>query len=282
MGTSQSSKGSPGNVPIVPPWVPEVAPAPAPDDPPADEQQPDPPEPAPAQPPATPPRPVPLAPPARFSATRRSAGNFARTGNSADLRRSLGHYVRTGYGGARTAAQRFGGTANTAGALYGVLSGAGTPDAEDRLDRSLLAGRSADDVMDAVVASVRPVDGTQDTEASRKSIRDSLAELLERFPDADLLNLTEEQREFAIERFVALDVFHRYALDIGKKISERAPSARVASARLKEAQDYVREVVSAAFRRLRQAGQRLAAGRIVGIVHSALLETFQVFEHYTE
>jgi hypothetical protein len=78
------------------------------------------------------------------------------------------------------------------------------------LDPALLAGRSVQEVMDAVVEAVRPIDGTQDAEATRAAIRDALSELLTRFPEADLLNLDPEQRSFAIERYSAIDVFRRF------------------------------------------------------------------------
>ena len=144
------------------------------------------------------------------------------------MRRSLGHYVRTGYGGSGTATRRFGGTAATAGALGGALArvAAGQPAAPGSpLDPALLAGRNAQEVMDAVVEAVRPVDGTQHAEAERAAIRDALSELLTKFPEADLLNLEPEQRAFAIERFTAIDVFRRFELDVGKTIVEKAPTA---------------------------------------------------------
>src|SRR3546814_11940668 len=113
--------------------------------------------------------------------------------------------------------------------------------------------------MDAVVEALRPVDGTQDAEASRAAIRDALTELLTRFPDADLLGLTAEQRNFAIERFTAHDVFRRFDLDVGQSISERAPNEVTGLARLKKARAYVKETVAAAFRRLRDPGRALTA-----------------------
>ena len=226
-----------------------------------------------------------MAPAGRFAAARSSAGSFAASGSARDLKRSMRHYVRKGYGGAQTAAQRFGGTANSAGALYSVLT-PGQPgaaaDSGARIDRALLAGRSASEIMDAVVEAVGPADGTQDTEASRKAIRGCLSEVLERFPEANLLELSEEQRAFAVERYVALDVFQRYALDLGKTIQDKAPSPRAVLSRLKEVKEYIRETVAAAFRKLRTAGQNLSAGRIAQIVQGALLEAFQVFERNIE
>ncbi|WP_211276733.1 Qat anti-phage system associated protein QatB [Erythrobacter tepidarius] len=201
------------------------------------------------------------------------------------MRRSLGHYVRTGYGGSGTATRRFGGTAATAGVLGGALArvAAGQPAAPGSpLDPALLAGRNAQEVMDAVVEAVRPVDGTQDAEAERAAIRDALSELLTKFPEADLLNLEPEQRAFAIERFTAIDVFRRFELDVGKTIVDKAPSAVTALSRLKEVREYVKQSVAAAFRKLRNAGRSLTSGHISQVVRDALRETFDVFEGYAE
>jgi hypothetical protein len=137
-------------------------------------------------------------------------------------------------------------------------------------------------VVNAVVEAVRPIDGTQDAEAGRAAIRDALSELLTRFPEADLLNLSDEQRAFAIERYVALDVYRRFDLDVGKTIREKAPSATTALSRLKQVRDYVKETVAASFRRLRDAGKVITAGRVGALVREALKETFEVFEGYSE
>lgn len=301
MGTSQSSGGPGSGVPLVPAWA----------DPPAGEQPaggpPDgaaPPETAPLDsgsgvPEAVPPSGVPenpptaipapslaaLAPPARFRGARRSLGEFAKTGDGGDMRRGVGRYVKTGYSGASTATERMGSTSTTAGTLHGALSGmaSGQPFAAGNpLDPALLAGRSVDEVINAVVEAVRPVDGTQDAEAGRAAIRDALAELLTRFPGADLLNLDQEQRAFAIERYTALDVFRRLELDLGKTILEKAPSVTTALARLKQVRDYVKETVAAAFRKLRDAGRPVTSGAVTQVVRDALRDTFQVFEGYAE
>lgn len=277
MGTSQSSKGPGSGIPMVPSWVDDPpAEAPIGDDPASEEDL--------AAPPAAPP-PAPVAPDRRWIGVSRSLGDYAKTGDTGAMRRGFGHYVRSGYGGAGTASRRMGGTAATAGSLGSALAGlaAGQPAAPGSpLDPALLAGRSADEIMDAVVEAVRPVDGTQDAEAARAAIRDALSELLTRFPDADLLNLTPEQRDLAIERFTAHDVFRRFDLDVGQTIREKAPSATTALSRLKQARDYVKETVAAAFRKLREGGRTLTAGRISEVVRAALRETFDVFEGYAE
>lgn len=229
--------------------------------------------------------PIPIAPSGRFSGVRRSLGDFARSGDRAEMRRGLGRYVRSGYGGSATAARRMGGTASTAGALYGALkdlsSGQAAP-AGSALDPAILSGRSAQEVIDAVVEAVRPVDGTQDSEVSRLSIREALTELLTRFPEADLTDLTEDQRRLVIERFTAQDVFRRIDLDVGKSIRDKAPSASAALLRLKQVRDYVKEVVAAAFRRFRETQQAITAARVSAVVRDTLSEAFQVFEGYAE
>ena len=286
MGTSQSSGGPGPAVPMVPPWTPEL-PEGSPGDMPAEEQEglaPENEEGAPLAPPR-PPIPIPIAPAARFAGARRSLGDFAGTGDAQAMRRGVGHYVRSGYGGSSTATRRLGGAAATASALGGALaaiSGGRAAEPGSPLDPVLLAGKSVDEVMDAVVEAVRPPDGTQDAEAERAAIRDALSELLTRFPEADLLNLDPEQRVFAIERFAAMDVFRRFELDLGKTILEKAPSAATALSRLRQVRDYIRETVAAAFRRLRDAGRTLTGGRIGQVVRDALKDAFEVFEGYAE
>lgn len=280
MGTSQSSPGSPSGVPLVPPWVPDPV-SPLDEDTDADgnhDVEPD------SEPDGNQ-QPEPLAERGRFGPARTSLGNFARTGSNRDMRRGVGHYVRKGLGGSRRATQRFGGTAQTAGSLYGALSDVASgqaPAPGSPLDPALLSGRSADEVMDAVVEAVRPVDGTHDAEASRDAIRNALAELLNRFPDAEPLNLSEAQRVYVIERYTALDVYNRIRLDLGKTIQEKAPSATAALSRLRDIRDYIVQTVASAIRTARGERQALDARRVVGIARRALSDTFEVFKGYLE
>lgn len=275
---------------MVPPWVPPVPPNPPQDGDGAgptdgdgqDGQSPTTPNQSAPQQPAQA-LPSPIAPASRFGGARLNLGKFGRDGDRQDMQRGIRDYVRKGYGGRATALRRFGGTAATAGTLHGALSSVASGQAAapgSPLDPGLLAGRSAREVMDAIIEAVRPADGTQDAEASRTAIKDALAELLTLFPDADLLNLTEDQRGMAIERFVALDVYQRAMLDIGKAIQDKAPTATVALSRLKEVKDYVKQTVAAAFRKLQSAGHRVTTGRVNEVVRAALEETFQVFEGY--
>ena len=281
MGTSSSSSGSPSGTPMVPPWVPDPVPPPSDgsgddDAAPLDGDAPD-------QAPPPPTQPVPVAPGARFGGARKRLGSFAHTGSADDMRKGVGHYTRKGLGGSGTAVRRFGGTARTAGALFGALSAAAAGQASgpgNELDPPVLAGRSADEVMSAVVEAVRPVDGTQDGEASRAAIGKALSELLTQFPDADLLNLSEGQRLLATERFIAWDVFNRFELDLGKTIQEKAPNVASALSRLKEVRDFITQTVAAEFRKLATGAAALGSSKVAAIVRDALGQAIGVFEGY--
>jgi hypothetical protein len=279
MGTSRSSPGAPPNVPLVPPWVPPHIPPTdkdaAPPDPAAPQQTP--------PPSASPPAPMPLAPAGRFGPARASLGRFAGSGTRREMQRGLGHYIHKGLGGSQRGAQRLGSVARTAGALHNALApaaGGQGATVTAPLDPAVLRGRSADEIMDAVVEAVRPVDGTQDAEADRNAIKDALSQLLDQFPNADLLNLDETQRAFAVERFVAVDIFNRVCLDIAKAVKDKAPTAAVALTRLREIKNYIRETVSAIFRRIQTTNTALTARRVAAIVNQTIQETFQVFEGF--
>jgi len=185
-------------------------------------------------------------------------------------------------GGSATATRRFASTARTAQSLYGALGG-GTAEGEPRsVDARLTESESAREAIAVVVEIACPVDGTQDAEASRQSINDALSELLKRFPDADLLNLSEAERSFVIERFVGMDVFRRFVLDVGSAIQSKAASATVAVARLKEAREFIRETVAASFKKLRDQGQRLSGKSITQTVQRVLRDALDVFSGYAE
>ncbi|APO92991.1 hypothetical protein [Xanthomonas euvesicatoria] len=96
------------------------------------------------------------------------------------------------------------------------------------------------------------------------------------------MELSMDQREFAIERFVAYDVFQRFELDVGQHIQDNAPTVSEGLARLKEVKDYVRQTVSASFRKLRESGRGLTDANVSQAVREALRDTFEVFEGYME
>jgi hypothetical protein len=274
MGTSQSSKGAPPKVPLVPPWADNDAPQNPPDNDPK------------VTPPSNPDNPnpnsQPIAPERRFFGARINLNKFASNGDKTYLKRGVGHYVRTGYGGSQTATQRLSRTISTAGALYNVLSynssgvSSGTlPD----IDFDAFRGKTFDQITDTIIEAIRPIDGDLDSEASQKSMKDAFSELLIKYENADLLNLSEEQRLFVIERFIAGDVFTRFDLDMGKDIRRNASSAASALARLKEAKDYIKETVASSFKKIDKT-IAFTSRTIVSAIKDTLEDAFHVFESY--
>jgi hypothetical protein len=230
--------------------------------------------------------PVPLAPGARFRDARRSLGNFARSGDTDYLRRTLRHYVSSGYGGSGsgTMSRRLSGTARTAGRLNGLLlGGAGTSAAGDAIrDAVLRGGSDVGAVLDAIADAASPVDGTQDAETSRRSVRDSLTDLLEKYPDADLLGLSDAQRTFVIERFTTHDVFGRFLLDLQQAVVKAAGNPQTALSRLRQIREFIASEVSSAFQTVRDRGNPITTADVTRLTAQALRATMTVFEEYTE
>ncbi|MCK6210522.1 hypothetical protein KZX45_08200 [Georgenia sp. EYE_87] len=149
-------------------------------------------------------------------------------------------------------------------------------------DAAIAGGKNAQSVLDAIVEVIRPVDGTQDAESSRRAVRDALSDVLERYPEADLLDLDDAQRQYVLERFVGLDVYNRFCLDLGKKLDEHASSPSAASARFAEVREYIAATVAAEFDKLWASGSTPASPDLARLTQGALREAFKVFEGYLE
>jgi hypothetical protein len=155
------------------------------------------------------------------------------------------------------------------------------PDGTELRDAILASGNDVTVVLDAIADAASPIDGTQDKESSRRAVRDSLSELLIRYPEADLAALTEEQRVFVIERYAALDVYGRFCLDLQKTVMEKAADAAAGLRRLRSIREFIVQHVAAAFRTIRERGSAATSKSIARLTHEALRETLAVFEEYT-
>jgi hypothetical protein len=210
-------------------------------------------------------------------------GAYGRTGAEEALRRGLGHYARSGLGGATAAASRMGGTARTAGGLYGVLdalSGGGALPPDVALDPATLAGRSQREIADAVTDALRPTDGTQDTDAARDAMSRAFSELLEAEPAADLMALSADQIERVVEAYIANDVANRIDLDVGKAVLDKALDAATGVVRLEEMKAYVRQELARRFRAREAVGERMNRQSTAALSSAVLQDTFDVFESY--
>lgn len=248
MGTSASSKGPGSGVPLVPAWVGD--------------------NPA-------------VAEPARFRSARTNLGSFAKNGSNESLRRGLGHYSRSGLGGSVTGSARMGRSTAVAGGFADVLSALRDglllpPDIP--LDPAALAGKSQQEIADAIIDAVTPTDGTQDAESSRDSAARAFAEVLEINPAADLMALPQDMVELFFERFLANDLVARIQLDVGKAVLDRAPDSATAVQRLETMQSFVKQEFNRALQALKDVGQRLQQGNGKAIGDAAIKATLDVFE----
>lgn len=266
MGTSASSSGPGGGVPLVPPWVPEAGAS----EPVSKQEQAD---------------PGPLSAPARFGTARRGLADFARSGERSSLSRGLASYTGKGLGGARSAARRMGGASTRSGILFDALGGlsARTFDpAQLGFDAAGLVGRSAREIIDRVARFVSPSDGSQDAESSQRAVNAALSDLLASDPVVDITSLTEQQIDWILERHIVYEIVQRIELDVGKAIVDKSPSPASAIDRMKEMREYVEETVSAAFRAHRQANRPVNSVEATTLTSTVIQETFSVFEEYVE
>ncbi len=280
MGTCNSSTGSPSGTPMVPPWVSDpniiYEPGNAPADSSGDNDSLD-------KEPSTQVIPSPISPVARFKVARLNFGYYAKSGEEKYLRRGLGHYVRTGYGGTITASRRFSGTVRTAGLIFNTLSEleSNAPSLSGTvIDPDILKHKTASQIVGAIIAAIKPSDGTQDTEASRDATKNAFSELLDKYPDADLLNLSIEQRLNVMEFFVGYDIYNRVCLDIEKTIKDKSSSASVALQRLKDMKQYIKSEVARVFREEQTGHTQWAPDVVQGFVRDIIFKTLKVFEDY--
>ena len=282
MGTSVSSPGPSSSVQLVPPWVsgPDTATDPEGDDPtsPAngkeanrgendntssqEEQS------------------SPTAPPYRFRGTNVHLKRFARSGSGLSMVRGLRQYVRTGLGGTHWASRRMAGTSRRASALYGALSALSRGEAsvaELGIDTASLAGRPARDILDRIVETLSPSDGTLDSEASRNSIFNALSRLIREDPTADLIALTAEQIDVAIELFIGEEICRCIELNVGKTILANAASPAAAIDRLREISRFVGQAVRRSFRNLVTNSRQLTQRSVDSLVSQVIQNVFRIF-----
>jgi len=182
-------------------------------------------------------------------------------------------------GGSGNAARRMGGSAKAASSLHSALTALanGEPLPQELgIDLQTLAGLSPADFADALVDAIRPLDGTQDAEATRDSVARALAEMLDQ--DADITSLTPQQVDQVTASTLGYDVALRIELDVGKAIIAKAPTKGEGLERLQEMKDYVREVVSAQYAAERASAGTVGRAAIERISRSAIQQAFEVFE----
>lgn len=283
MGTSSSSTGPVGGVPFDPPWLDDIG-NPQSDGGAQDDgqgngdsqnvgQEGNGPQ-EPAQPPD-------LAPPRRFRNARRELGVFARTGNQESFRKAIGHYSRTGMGGARNAASRMRASTRSAANFFGVLQSA-REGSDPTINQwvSSLAKRhpSAQDVIDEIIRQVAPSGGNLDEASFRESMAQAMYDLMEEYPDIDLLHMGDDDIWTVIESFLGYEAFSRLCFDIGQIFESSTLSPRDRVTRMNEMQEYLKAELFAQIEELRKTTQNPPSEQLHALLQDAVQNTFLVYE----
>ncbi|MFG1500077.1 Qat anti-phage system associated protein QatB [Halobacteriovorax sp. XZX-3] len=287
MGTSKSSKGSPSNVPSTPSWTPDPlegggqnnvtyaphntgTPVGGPDffsenDFPVSPESIE----------------FDKAPPRRHLGARKGISDYARTGSRDSLQRGMKNYVKKSLGGSRKAAQRLGGATKSAGSLYHALSslsGANDFNENDLLSREALSSKSPAEIIDYIVDTLAPLDGTQDAETRQWSMNNALSDLYKTYPNADIENLTVEQIDHTVECFAVEELIRRFELDLEQTIIDNAPSNMEGVKRSKDAKSFIRTVAHNSFEELRESGKTLTTDNVTEVINEAYIITCEGFE----
>lgn len=271
MGTSTSISGAGAGSPLIPSWVEET-----------EEEHPN------TSDPVKPANSVsgPINQKGRLSSTRRELGAFASSGDISKLRRSVGKYIRDGRHGVASATKRSIGTARRAGTLSGIAGGSPSfAEIRERIRQSISKDADAFELIAAIASAASPLDGTLDSERSQQAASEAMQFLLDCFPDADLLNLTVNQRETLLERFLALDCFALFYAENGKHLLMKC-DLQTGATRIREIKDYFCETFRQANLQRKEKGKpslgSLSDKQISSHCQEIIAEAYSIFEAYLD
>lgn len=216
-----------------------------------------------------------LAPDRRFAGARSSMSAYFRTGDKAYLAGALGGAVRKGMGGAKRAASTMRRTAQGAASIGQVLTGL-REQTEPRflslVQRFRTEGLSVKDLILEVIKEALPDTGSIDEDSVREAAAEALGEFFEQHPEADLLDLSDEQIQEVMSVTIANDIMHRLDQLLGQTY-ERLKLDPVQVQKLRnEAKEYVNAVVQVE----REKAGKLPAN-LKGFAATVLQSTLEVF-----
>ncbi|ABK50465.1 conserved hypothetical protein (plasmid) [Shewanella sp. ANA-3] len=185
MGTSQSSSGSGGDSPLVPPW--------------ADDQ---------------PQQPLPPPQTRRFAPFRQTLGSAVSNGYRDDFRKAIGHYARTASGGSTSASRRMGSVAQAGAGLFGALTGIPAAPGEASVDLKSLAGLPCEQAISAISQALITEDG--DSEKIRAAMNYALVEALDGVETFDPQCITDDVIADTMISYLAESIFLQMVMDSGK------------------------------------------------------------------
>lgn len=220
-----------------------------------------------------------IAPRGRFSNARRNIGEYVRSGSKDSLRRSLGHYSKTGMGGAKALSQRMRASAKVGSNFYGVFRSL-RDDPEFALGKVLSElksqGADAQQIINTIVEHVCPDGGSVDEISIKNSVMVSLSEYLEKYPDVDFENLSDDQMWELTSSYIGNEIFNRIQMDIGQSFEKADIPYPDRIIRMNDMKDFIQAEVAIQFNKIRET--ELKSVNIQNLIQSTIQATFEVYE----
>jgi len=262
MGTSASSNGPGSGVSLDPEWLDDI-------EIPNDEQKSD----------GNVSSGVIIAPRARFSNARRNLGEYVRSGDRNSLRKSLGNYSRNGMGGSQNFARRMRVSTSIAGGMFQTFRSL-RDDTNFEL-RSVISklkeqGANASKIISEFISHVCPDGGSLDEISSRNSGTAALSEFLERNPDADIVNLSDDQIWSLTSSFLANEIFSRIQMDIGQAFETRDIPFPDRISRMNEMKDFIQVEIATQLNEIRS--RDIYNADISKLFQKTIQNTFELYE----
>jgi hypothetical protein len=106
----------------------------------------------------------------------------------------------------------------------------------------------------------------------------AMHDLMEKYPDIDLLHMEDDDIWTVIESFLGYEAFSRLCLDIGQIFESSTLSPRDRVTRMNEMQEYIKAELFAQIEELRGTTQNPTLAMLQAFLQSAVQNTFLVYE----
>lgn len=220
-----------------------------------------------------------VAPRRRFANARRNLGEYVRSGSSDSLRKGLGHYSKTGMGGAKSLSQRMRASSKVGSNFYGVFRSL-RDNPEFALGKVLSdlksQGADAQKIISTIVEYICPLGGSIDEISIKNSAMASLSEYLEKYPDVDFENLSDDQMWELTSSYIGNEIFNRVQMDIGQSFEKADIPYPDRIIRLNDMKDFIQAEVAVQFNKIRDTESKSI--NVQKLIQDTIRATFEVYE----
>lgn len=220
-----------------------------------------------------------VAPRRRFASARRNLGEYVRSGLRDSLRKGLGHYAKTGMGGAKSLSQRMRASSKAGSNFYDVFRSL-RDNPEFALGKVLSdlksQGADAQKIISTIVEHICPLGGSIDEISIKNSAMASLSEYLEKYPDVDFENLSDDQMWELTSSYIGNEIFNRVQMDIGQSFEKADIPYPDRIIRLNDMKDFIQAEVAVQFNKIR--GTESKSINVQKLIQDTIRATFEVYE----